>query len=188
MPSGSYEVIFVGHLLLGVFTSIGISLVYLRYFGHGIPYLFDIQKWIDRNVFPELSDDVLEDSNSTTAFGMFLFFPLSFGPQVLSAGRTFALVMVIVAPFPILVLRSMRLKRIGSKPAIALMVTFLLVTSGFVSATATHDVSPTNYRRGADRRKRIDTGAVRILSRISIAKQYRRDELRVRTPSGQSVS
>jgi hypothetical protein len=143
MPSGSYEVIFVGHLLLGVFTSIGISLVYLRYFGHGIPYLFDIQKWIDRNVFPELSDDVLEDSNYVhLAFGMFLFFPLSFGPQVLSAGRTFALVMVIVAPFPILVLRSMRLKRIGSKPAIALMVTFLLVTSGFVSATATHDVSP----------------------------------------------
>jgi len=106
MPSGSYEVIFVGHLLLGVFTSIGISLVYLRYFGHGIPYLFDIQKWIDRNVFPELSDDVLEDSNYVhLAFGMFLFFPLSFGPQVLSAGRTFALVMVIVAPFPILVLQ-----------------------------------------------------------------------------------
>jgi len=73
MPSGSYEVIFVGHLLLGVFTSIGISLVYLRYFGHGIPYLFDIQKWIDRNVFPELSDDVLEDSNYVhLAFGMFL--------------------------------------------------------------------------------------------------------------------
>jgi len=121
-------------------------------------------------------------TTSTSRSGCFSL-PASFGPQVLSAGRTFALVMVIVAPFPILVLRSMRLKRIGSKPAIALMVTFLLVTSGFVSATATHDVSPTNYRRGADRRKRIDTGAVRILSRISIAKQYRRDELRVRTPS-----
>jgi hypothetical protein len=143
MPSGSYEVMFVGHLLLGVFTSIGISLVYLRYFGHGIPYLFNIQRWIDRNVFPGLSGDVLEDSNYIhLAFGMFLFFPLSFGPQILSAGRTFALVMTIVAPFPILVLRSTRLRRIGSKPAIALMVVFLLVTSGFVSAAATHDVSP----------------------------------------------
>jgi uncharacterized membrane protein len=143
MPSGSYEIMFVGHLLLGVFTSIGISLVYLRYFGHGIPYLLDIQEWIDRNVFAGLSDDVLEDSNYVhLAFGMFLFFPLSFGPQILSAGRTFALVMVIIAPFPILALRSVRLGRIGSKPAISLMVIFLLVTSGFVSATATHDVSP----------------------------------------------
>ena len=143
MPSGSYEIMFVGHLLLGVFTSIGISLVYLRYFGHGVPYLLGIQNWIDKKVFPGLSDDVLEDSNYVhLAFGMFLFFPLSFGPQILSAGRTFALVMVIVAPFPILVLRSMRLRRIGSKPAIALLVAFLLVTSGFVSATATHDVSP----------------------------------------------
>ena len=143
MPSVSYEVMFIGHLLLGVFTSIGISLVYLRYIGHGIPYLLDIQRWIDRNVFSSLSDDVLKDSNYIhLAFGMFLFFPLSFGPQILSAGRTFALVMVIVAPFPILVLRSTRLGRIGSKPAISLMVVFLLVTSGFVSATVTHDVSP----------------------------------------------
>lgn len=143
MPSGSYEVMFVGHLLLGVFTSIGISLVYLRYFGHGIPYLLEIQRWVDRNVFPGLSDNVLEDSNYVhLAMGMFLFFPLSFGPQILSAGRTFALVMVIVAPFPILVLRSVRLQRIGSKPALALLVAFLLVTSGFVSAAATHDVSP----------------------------------------------
>ncbi|MDB2282666.1 DUF2206 domain-containing protein [Halorubrum ezzemoulense] len=143
MPSGSYEVMFVGHLLLGVFTSIGISLVYLRYFGHGIPYLLDIQRWIDRNVFPGLSDDVLEDSNYVhLAVGMFLFFPLSFGPQILSAGRTFALVMVIVAPLPVLVLRSMRFERIGSKPALGLLVAFLLVTSGFVSAAATHDVSP----------------------------------------------
>ena len=143
MPSGSYEVMFVGHLLLGVFTSIGISLVYLRYFGHGIPYLLDIQRWVDRNVFPGLSDDVLEDSNYVhLAVGMFLFFPLSFGPQILSAGRTFALVMVIVAPLPILVLRSMRLPRIGSKPALGLLIAFLLVTSGFVSAAATHDVSP----------------------------------------------
>ncbi|MDB2262074.1 DUF2206 domain-containing protein [Halorubrum ezzemoulense] len=143
MPSGSYEVMFIGHLLLGVFTSIGISLVYFRYFGHGIPFLFDIQRWIDENVFPGLSENVLKDSNYIhLAFGMFLFFPLSFGPQVLSAGRTFALVMVIVAPFPVLVLRSMRLKRIGSKPAIALMIAFFLVTSGFASATVTHDVSP----------------------------------------------
>ncbi|EMA70014.1 hypothetical protein C468_00725 [Halorubrum kocurii JCM 14978] len=143
MPSASYEVMFIGHLLLGVFTSIGISLVYLRYFGDGIPYRLDIQRWIDRNVLPGLSDDVLEDSDYVhLVVGMFLFFPLSFGPQVLSAGRTFALVMVIVAPFPILVLRSMRFERIGSKPAVVLMVAFLLVTSGFVSAAATHDVSP----------------------------------------------
>lgn len=143
MPSGAYEVMFFGHLLLGVFTSIGISLVYLRYFGHGIPYLFEVQRWVDRNVFPGLSDDVLEDSNYVhLAMGMFLFFPLSFGPQILSAGRTFALVMVIVAPFPILVLRSTRLRRIGAKPALVLMIAFLLVTSGFVSAAATNDVSP----------------------------------------------
>jgi uncharacterized membrane protein len=142
MPSGTYEVMFIGHLLLGVLTSIGISLVYLRYLSHGIPYLPRIQGWIERNVFPGLSDDILEDSNYVhLAVGMFLFFPLSFGPQILSAGRTFSLVMVIVAPFPILILRSTRLRRIGAKPALVLLVGFLLVTSGFVSATATHDVS-----------------------------------------------
>ena len=143
MPAGSYEVLFVGHALLGVFTSIGISLVYLRYFGHGIPYLFEIQSWVDRNVFPGLSNDVLEDSNYIhLAVGMFLFFPLSAGPQILSPGRLFALVMIILAPFPVLVLRSVRLKRIGAKPALTLMTVFLLVTSGFASAAVTHDVSP----------------------------------------------
>jgi len=142
MPSGTYEIMFFGHLFLGVFTSIGISLVYLRYFGHGIPYLLEIQRWVDRNVFPGLSEDVLEDSNYIhLAMGMFLFFPLSFGPQILSAGRTFALVMVIVAPFPILVLRSTRLQRVSAKPALILLVGFLLITSGFASAAVTHDVS-----------------------------------------------
>lgn len=143
MPAGSYEILFIGHALLGVFTSIGISLVYLRYFGHGIPYLLNIQHWIDRNVFPGLPDDVLEDSNYVhLAVGMFLFFPLSAGPQILSPGRLFALVMIILAPFPILVLRSVRIKRIEAKPALTLIFIFLLVTSGFVSAAATHDVSP----------------------------------------------
>lgn len=142
MPPGSYEVMFLGHLSLGIFASAGISLFYLRYLTHGFPYFSTIREWIDTYVFPGLSDETLKDSNyAHLAVGMFLFFPLSFGPQILSAGRTYALVMVIVAPLPILVLRSTRLTRIGSKPALVLMTIFLLVTSGFVAATATHDVS-----------------------------------------------
>lgn len=143
MPPGSYEVMFIGHLLLGIFSSIGISLFYLRYLSHGLPYLQGIQSWLERNVLPNLDDRVLKDSDYIhLAVGMFLLFPLSFGPQILSAGRTYALVMIIIAPLPILVLRSTRFKRVGAKPAIMCLVAFLLVTSGFLSATATHDVSP----------------------------------------------
>lgn len=143
MPPGSYEVMFVGHLLIGIFSSIGISLVYLRYLSHGLSYVPTIRDWVDRYVLAGLSDNVLEDSNYVhLTIAIFLFFPLSFGPQILSAGRTFALVMVIVAPLPILVLRSTRLTRIGAKPALAAMAVFLLVTSGFVAASVTHDVSP----------------------------------------------
>jgi len=134
---------FVGHLFLGVFASAGISLVYLRYLAHGLPYLPNVREWIDSYVFAGLSNRVVEDSNYVhLAVGMFLFFPLSFGPQILSAGRTYALVMVIVAPLPILVLRSTRLARVGAKPALVAMTVFLLVTSGFMAATVTHDVSP----------------------------------------------
>lgn len=143
MPPGSYEIMFVGHLLLGILSSVGISLLYLRYLGHGLPHFQSVQNWFNRYVFSGLSDQVLEDSDYLhLSVGMFLFFPLSFGPQILSAGRTYALVMVIIAPLPILVLRSTRLRQVRSKPALACMVTFLLVTSGFVSATVTHDVSP----------------------------------------------
>lgn len=143
MPPGSYEVMFLGHLLLGVFASVGIGLVYLRYFAHGLPYLQKIRKWTDSYVFAGLSDRVVEDSNYIhLAVGMFAFFPLSFGPQILSAGRTYALVMIIIAPLPILVLRSTRLARIGAKPALVSMMVFLLITSGFMAAAVTHDVSP----------------------------------------------
>jgi hypothetical protein len=94
-------------------------------------------------VFPGLSDRALEDSDYIHLLvGIFQFFPLSFGPQILSAGRTYALVMVIISPLVILVLRSTRLTQIGAKPAVTCMIVFLLVTSGFVSATVTHDVSP----------------------------------------------
>ena len=142
MPPGTYEVMFIGHLLLGVFASAGISLVYLRYLTHGLSYFSNVREWIDSHVFAGLSDRVLEDSNYVhLAVAFFLFFPLSFGPQILSAGRTYALVMVIIAPLPILVLRSVRLRRIGAKPALVAMTVFLLVTSGFVSATVTQDVS-----------------------------------------------
>ena len=143
MPSGSYEVMYYGHLLLGVLSSLGIGFVYLRYLGHGVPYGSQMRDWLDRVLFPGLDTDVLENSRYVhLAMGMYLFFPLSFGPQILSAGRTFSLVMVLVAPYPILLLRSVRFRSIGAKPALAALFVFLLLTSGFVSAAVTHDVSP----------------------------------------------
>lgn len=143
MPPGSYEIMFVGHLLLGIFSSVGISLLYLRHLFSGLPVLHSVQNWLEQNIFPGISDQVLEDTNYIhLAIGMFLFFPLSFGPQIMSAARMFALVMVIIAPLPVLVLKSTRLQLIGAKPILTCICVFLLVTSGFVSATVTHDVSP----------------------------------------------
>lgn len=143
MPSFSYQVMLFSHLLVGVLTSLGLGLVYLRYLGDGFPYGQRVTDWLRRTVYSGLSGRTLADSNYLhLAAGIYLFFPLSFGPQILSAGRTFGFVMMLLAPFPILVLRSTQFERIGAKPALASLFALLLVTSGFVSATVTHDVSP----------------------------------------------
>jgi hypothetical protein len=76
------------------------------------------------------------------AIGLYLILPLSFGPITLSSARIFGLVMVALAPFSILLLNSVELKSIKSKSAPIVLFVFLLMTSGFVSATMTHDVSP----------------------------------------------
>ncbi|MFD1633366.1 DUF2206 domain-containing protein [Haloplanus ruber] len=151
MPSFSYQVMLFSHLLVGVLTSLGLGLVYLRYLGDGFPYGQQVTDWLRRTIYSGLSERTLTDSNYLhLAAGIYLFFPLSFGPQVLSAGRTFGLVMMLLAPFPILLLRSTRFERIGAKPALASLFALLLVTSGFVSATVTHDVSPQPEIDGED--------------------------------------
>jgi hypothetical protein len=143
MPSPSYQVMLYGHLLVGVLTSLGLGAVYLRYVVHGLPFGGRLGRWLNRSVCAGLSERALADSNYIhLAAGIYLLFPLSFGPQILSAGRTFGLVMMLLAPFPILLMRSTRFPRVGSRPALASLFVLLVVTSGFLSATVTHDVSP----------------------------------------------
>jgi uncharacterized membrane protein len=143
MPSFSYQVVFYGHLTVGALTSLGLGLVYLRYVMDGIPYGQRLNGWVSRNIVPEIPQKTIKESNFLhLVIGLYLFFPLSFGPQILSAGRTFGLVMTLLAPFAILTLRSVRVNWVGSKPAVISILVLLLVTSGFVSATVTHDVSP----------------------------------------------
>ncbi|SEO83779.1 Predicted membrane protein [Halorientalis persicus] len=143
MPSLSYRVMLYGHLLVGVMSTLGMGFVYLRYLEDGIPYWERLRTWLRKKVYPGLSDRILKDSNYIhLAAGIYLSFPLSFGPQILSAGRTFGLVMMILAPFPIILLYSTRLPYVGAKPALAALFGLLIVTSGFIPAVVTHDVSP----------------------------------------------
>ena len=168
MPSFSYEVLFYGHIAVAILTSLGFGLVFLRYLARTKPVPGRVAGWVRRNVLPGLGDRAVSDSNYVyLVVAFFLFFPLSFGPNILSAGRTYGLVMVLLAPFPILVLRSQRLKLIGRKPIVLALVALLVITSGFVSATVTHDVSPQPI---IDQEQIIEEGNVQ--EQLSLYRKY----------------
>jgi hypothetical protein len=149
-PSPSYEFLFYSHIVIAALACLSVGTIILVYTLNlnelnypevtaalTWPPVVALQDWIKLD-----ADDVLHNgAYLSTMFGLTILFPLSFGPNILSSSRTFGLLIVFLGPFVILAARLPTKSHVRFVPASVCLVVLLLVTSGFISATITHDVS-----------------------------------------------
>ena len=141
MPSLSFKVFFYSHLIIAALTCLTIGII-------ALVCLLRLLS-IEHRAITQLENVIKEDAPGTVGNGAYLsvvlglavLFPLSFGPNVLSSARTFGLLMVFLGPFAILAVRLPKLSRGRFVPAGVLLIVLMLVSSGFVAATVTHDAS-----------------------------------------------
>jgi uncharacterized membrane protein len=141
MPSFSFEVFFYSHLIIAAFTCLGIAIVTVVYLLRWLP----LEHPLIRRVFEFVEIDgrgaTQNSAYLSMMLGFALLFPLSFGPNILSSARTFGLLMVFMSPFAILAARLPKYFQGRFIPASIFLVVIMLVSSGFVAATVTHDAS-----------------------------------------------
>ncbi|WP_248898292.1 DUF2206 domain-containing protein [Haloplanus halobius] len=141
MPSLSFKVFFYSHLIIAALTCLTIGIIALI-------YLLRLLS-VEHRAITQFENVIQEDAPGalrngaylSVVLGLAVLFPLSFGPNVLSSARTFGLLMVILGPFAILAVRLPKFSRSQFVPASVLLIVLMLLSSGFIAATVTHDAS-----------------------------------------------
>lgn len=141
MPSLSFEVFFYSHLIIAAFTCLGVGIVALVYLLRLLSVEHPLITWLSEFVGMDAHGATRSGAYLSMMLGFALLFPLSFGPNILSSARTFGLLMVFMGPFAILAMCLPKLLRGRFVPASVFLVIIMLVSSGFVAATVTHDAS-----------------------------------------------
>jgi len=141
MPSLSFKVFFYSHLIIAALTCLTIGVLSLVYLLRVLSIEHQVINQIEGIIADDASGVVQNGAYLSIVLGLAVLFPLSFGPNVLSSARTFGLLMVFLGPFAILAVRLPKLSRGRFVPAGVLLMILMLVSSGFVAATVTHDAS-----------------------------------------------
>jgi uncharacterized membrane protein len=141
MPSLSFKIFFYSHLIIAAFTCLGVGIATLVYLLRLLPVEHPLIKWVSEFVGMDAYGATRSGAYLSMMLGFALLFPLSFGPNILSSARTFGLLMVFMGPFAILAMRLPGIRRGRLVPASVFLVIIMLVSSGFVAATVTHDAS-----------------------------------------------
>lgn len=148
MPSLSFKMFYYSHLLVAALSCFAISIVTFVYVVRLRSVDLPITNWLGIIVDRDARKVVQSGAYLSTILGFAVLFPLSFGPNVLSSSRTFGLLMVFMGPFAILVMCIPKFGQSRFVPASIFLIILMLVSSGFVAATVTHDASRVpNYDR-----------------------------------------
>ena len=141
MPSLSFEVFYYSHILVAALSCFSISIVTFVYVVRLRSVDISITNWLGIIVDRDAHNAAHSGAYLSTMLGFAVLFPLSFGPNVLSSARTFGLLMMFMGPFAILMMRIPKFGQSRFVPASIFLIIVMLISSGFVAATVTHDAS-----------------------------------------------